>query len=74
MVVKVFEGGDTGNLVSRLKTRFSRIKRFRPKATRKASSELYIVALGHDGKGPPEWGDFLDDGPDDDDDYGYGEP
>jgi 23S rRNA (uridine2552-2'-O)-methyltransferase len=68
LVVKVFEGGDTGDLVSRLKTRFGRIKRYRPQATRKSSSELYIVALGHNGKGPPEWGDFLGGGDDDDED------
>ena len=74
MVVKVFEGGDTGNLVARLRTRFAKVKRFRPDATRKASSELYLVALGHDGNGPPEWGDFLGVGDEDDDeDEGYGE-
>lgn len=66
LVVKVFEGEDVGNLVARLRTRFSRLKRYRPEATRKASSELYIVALGHDGNGPPDWGDFLDAGADGD--------
>ncbi len=62
LVVKVFEGGDLPDLVSRLRTRFGRIKRFRPEATRKASSEVYIVALGHDGEGPPDWSGFLEDG------------
>jgi 23S rRNA (uridine2552-2'-O)-methyltransferase len=61
LVVKAFEGGEMGDFVGRLRTRFSRIKRFRPDATRKASSELYVVALGHDGNGPPDWGDFLID-------------
>jgi len=74
MVVKVFEGEDTGNLVARLRTRFAKVKRFRPPATRKASSELYLVALGHNGKGPLDWGDFLGIGEEDDDeDEGYGE-
>jgi 23S rRNA (uridine2552-2'-O)-methyltransferase len=68
LVVKVFEGEDVGNLVARLRTRFSRIKRFRPEATRKASSEVYIVALGHDGNGPPQWKGFLGTGDDDDED------
>ena len=72
LVVKAFEGGDMGTFVNHIKTRFSRVKRFRPDATRKASSELYVVALGHDGAGPPEWGDFLaedDDGDPDEDDW-----
>ncbi len=71
LVIKAFEGGDLGDLVGRLRTRFARVKRFRPEATRKASSEVYIVALGHDGNGPPEWGDFLGAG-EDEEDEGYG--
>ncbi len=59
LVVKAFEGGDMDAFARHVKTRFARVKRFRPDATRKASSELYVVALGHDGRGPPEWGDYL---------------
>lgn len=59
VVVKVFEGEDMTDLVSLIRTRFARIKRFRPEATRKSSSEVFIVSLGYDGDGPPEWGDFL---------------
>ena len=59
LVVKVFEGEDLTDLVSLLRTRFARVKRFRPEATRKSSSEVYLVALGHDGEGPPEWGGFM---------------
>lgn len=70
LVVKVFEGEELNSFIGRLRTRFAKIKRFRPEATRKASSELYIVALGHDGQGPPEWSTFLsgedDDGGEDD--------
>ncbi len=65
LVVKVFEGGDMTAFAKHVKTRFARVKRFRPDATRKASSELYVVALGHDGRGPPEWGDFLREDADD---------
>ncbi|MCJ2539816.1 MAG: RlmE family RNA methyltransferase [Candidatus Thermoplasmatota archaeon] len=62
LVVKTFEGEDSANLVARLKTRFARVKRFRPEATRKASSEVFVVALGHDGNGPPDWENFLGEG------------
>ena len=68
LVVKVFDGPDLNDFVARIRTRFSRVKRFRPEATRKASSEVFVVALGHDGAGPPEWGSFLVDDIDDDDD------
>ncbi len=59
LVIKAFEGEDLPDLVSHIRTRFGRVKRFRPDATRKASSESYVVALGHDGNGPPDWGNFL---------------
>jgi len=68
LVVKTFDGEDLSDLVARLRARFARIKRFRPEATRKASSEVYVVALGHDGNGPPDWGDFLGAGPDEEGD------
>jgi 23S rRNA (uridine2552-2'-O)-methyltransferase len=70
LAIKAFEGGDLGEFVRLLKTRFSRIKRFRPEATRKTSSEIYVVALGYDGNGPPDWEGFLTD---DDDDDGNGD-
>ncbi|NIT76962.1 MAG: RlmE family RNA methyltransferase [Thermoplasmata archaeon] len=59
LVVKTFEGEYSADLVSRLRTRFGRVKRFRPEATRKASSEVYVVAVGYDGGGPPDWLGFL---------------
>lgn len=65
LVIKAFEGEDMPELVSCIRTRFGRVKRFRPDATRKASSESYVVALGHDGNGPPDWGNFLGYGDDD---------
>jgi 23S rRNA (uridine2552-2'-O)-methyltransferase len=59
LVVKTFEGQYSADLVATLRTRFGRVKRYRPEATRKSSSEVYVVALGHDGNGPPDWGSFL---------------
>ena len=61
LVVKTFEGQYSADLVARLRTRFGRVKRHRPEATRKSSSEVYVVALGHDGLGPPDWKGFLDE-------------
>ena len=74
LVVKAFEGAEMQTFVSRLRTRFGRVKRFRPEATRKASSEVYVVALGHDGGGVPEWAGFLEeeDGDEDNQDGGEG--
>jgi 23S rRNA (uridine2552-2'-O)-methyltransferase len=69
LVIKVFEGADVQAFVSRVRTRFGRVKRFRPDATRKASSEAYVVALGHDGHGTPEWAGFLEDEEDEEEDW-----
>jgi 23S rRNA (uridine2552-2'-O)-methyltransferase len=68
LVVKTFEGGTSADLVSRLRGRFGRVKRHRPEATRKSSSEVYVVALGHDGNGPPDWSGFMGDDEDEPED------
>ena len=76
MVVKTFEGEDLPAFVKVFSSRFGRVKRFRPDATRKASSEGYVCALGFDGKGPLDWGTFLSDDEDEepgDDGYGWEE-
>jgi 23S rRNA (uridine2552-2'-O)-methyltransferase len=49
-VCKLFEGEDTSTFLSHLRTRFSRIHRFSPQASRKSSSEIYIIAQGFQGK------------------------
>ena len=71
VVIKTFEGEDLPAFVRLLTSRFGRVKRFRPDASRKASSEGYVCAMGFDGRGPLEWGDFLsgngDDEPEDED-------
>ncbi len=43
-VCKAFEGRDINDFIEKLKTKFKSIKRFSPKASRKSSSEIYIIA------------------------------
>lgn len=43
-ICKVFEGEDLGNFIKILSNRFKFVKRFSPTASRKSSSELYIIA------------------------------
>jgi 23S rRNA (uridine2552-2'-O)-methyltransferase len=50
-VVKVFEGQDFIELRETLKQRFSNVRTFHPAASRKSSSEVYVVAKGYRGEG-----------------------
>ncbi|MBU0496988.1 MAG: RlmE family RNA methyltransferase, partial [Candidatus Thermoplasmatota archaeon] len=43
-VCKIFEGSDTQEVLSNIKHRFYIVKKFSPTASRKSSSEIYIVA------------------------------
>lgn len=43
-ICKVFEGEDLPNLIQEVKNRFKTVKIFIPKASRKSSSEIYIIA------------------------------
>jgi len=43
---KVFQGGATGELLARIKKRFSSVKHVKPPASRAESVELYLVAQG----------------------------
>ncbi|MBN2627120.1 MAG: RlmE family RNA methyltransferase [Spirochaetales bacterium] len=45
MVVKVFQGGDEEELFEKMGTIFNRVKRFKPKAVRSESFEIYFVGL-----------------------------
>ena len=45
-VAKVLAGGADANLVAELKRRFSEVKHAKPPASRKGSSEWYVVAKG----------------------------
>ncbi len=47
---KVFDGPDTGELVGVLRENFSQVRRVRPGATRKESSELYLTGIGFKGR------------------------
>lgn len=51
-VVKVFEGDLFQEFLMMLKVRFSRVKVHNPKASRKTSSEVYIIARNYYPKGP----------------------
>jgi 23S rRNA (uridine2552-2'-O)-methyltransferase len=51
-VAKVLAGGADSTLVSELKRRFTTVKHVKPPASRKGSSEWYVVAQGFKGAGP----------------------
>lgn len=45
-VAKVFQGGAERDMLERLKQRFATVRHAKPPASRKESSELYVVATG----------------------------
>ena len=51
-VAKVLAGGADSNLVAELKRRFTAVKHAKPPASRKGSSEWYVVAQGFKGDAP----------------------
>lgn len=51
-VAKVLAGGADNNLVAELKRRFTTVKHAKPPASRKGSSEWYVVAQGFKGPVP----------------------
>ena len=46
LVAKVLAGGTDGELLALLKRRFAEVKHAKPPASRKGSSEWYVVAKG----------------------------
>lgn len=54
VVVKLLEGGDLPALIARLRDGYTQVQRVRPRATRKDSTELFVVAIGK--KAPEEVG------------------
>ena len=46
VVVKVLEGGDVPQLVTRMRRDYEKVQRLRPQATRKDSTELFLIGLG----------------------------
>jgi 23S rRNA (uridine2552-2'-O)-methyltransferase len=49
-VGKVFQGGSSNTLLTRLKQGFREVKHVKPPASRAESVELYVVGLGYKGK------------------------
>lgn len=49
-VSKAFQGGETAALLTRLKGAFAEVRHVKPKASRAASSELYLLARGFKGR------------------------
>ncbi|MEM6413949.1 MAG: RlmE family RNA methyltransferase [Pseudomonadota bacterium] len=45
-ICKVFQGGAEGDLLKRLRQKFSSVKHAKPKASRPESPEKYVVAIG----------------------------
>ena len=45
-VAKVFQGGSERGMMERLRTHFAQVRHAKPPASRKGSSELYVVASG----------------------------
>lgn len=48
-VAKVFQGGAQNTLMAQMNTRFEKVKHFKPAASRKDSSEQFVVAMGFKG-------------------------
>jgi 23S rRNA (uridine2552-2'-O)-methyltransferase len=48
-VAKVFQGGSERAMLDGLKRHFSSVRHAKPPASRKESSELYVVAMGFRG-------------------------
>ena len=49
-VAKAFQGGETSEVIAKLKHHFDSVKTVKPKASRAESSELYLVATGFRGR------------------------
>jgi 23S rRNA (uridine2552-2'-O)-methyltransferase len=49
-VAKAFQGGETAEVIGKLKARFASVKTVKPKASRAESSEIYLVATGFKGR------------------------
>ena len=46
LIMKIFQGGQEKLLIERLKKSFTQVKFFKPQASRKTSSEIFLVAIG----------------------------
>jgi 23S rRNA (uridine2552-2'-O)-methyltransferase len=48
-VTKLFQGGETGEMIKQLKQHFTQVKHVKPQASRADSAELYVLATGFRG-------------------------
>ena len=53
LVVKALEGGEVPQLAQMMRAAYTKLTRIRPQATRKQSTEIFLVGLGKR-HGPPE--------------------
>jgi 23S rRNA (uridine2552-2'-O)-methyltransferase len=49
-VAKAFQGGETADVIARLKKNFDKVVHYKPKASRADSSEVFLVATGFRGR------------------------
>jgi 23S rRNA (uridine2552-2'-O)-methyltransferase len=49
VVVKIFQGGAQNELLNMVKQDFKEVKHFKPPASRKDSTEMYLIAIGYKG-------------------------
>jgi len=49
-VAKAFQGGETAEIIGKLKRHFAKVQHFKPKASRQDSSEVFLVATGFKGR------------------------
>jgi 23S rRNA (uridine2552-2'-O)-methyltransferase len=49
-IAKAFQGGETAEVIAKLKANFTSVKTVKPKASRADSSEIYLVATGFKGR------------------------
>jgi len=49
VVLKAFEGAMFNELRDEVKKKFSHVHLYKPRSSRKASSEMYLVCLGYNG-------------------------
>jgi 23S rRNA (uridine2552-2'-O)-methyltransferase len=47
LVAKIFQGGAQSDLLAKIQKRFKKVCHFKPKSSRKESSEMYLVAMGY---------------------------
>jgi 23S rRNA (uridine2552-2'-O)-methyltransferase len=73
-VMKAFHGGELDALIKRLRASFKRLDIAKPDASRKESSEVYLVSTEFNGQVPPrpneaQEGEHLYEEPEDSDEY-----